>query len=43
MGESEWWFDLTEHEVTIEFIEKAQKWMLVVKKKPKKASGQPGV
>jgi len=42
MGQGEWWFDLAEHEVTIEFNEMAKKWMLVVKKKLKKASGQPG-
>lgn len=33
MASPEWWFDLSRHEVTIEYKEKTKKWFLVVKLK----------
>lgn len=35
MPESEWWFDLTEHEFTVEYKEETKKWFLVVRRKIK--------
>ena len=38
MPQNEWWFDLEEHVITVEYKKETGKWFLVVRRKEKKAT-----